>query len=336
MFAIKNKKVHLSIYRSATRLKIGGFFVFFFLFFQVVAAAPGVPLLLHHQGRLLDASGNLLGGSSGTNYCFRFSLYDDAIVGGPDTRLWPSVTPSTMTVEVTSGILSVNIGDIAAGGNLLDIDFNATDELYLNVEVADSIAGSCAGVSVFETLGPRYRVTASGYAINSKTVGGFTPSQTATGNEVPVLTSGTLILGSASAGLRSQGTNALILQSGVTGDLQFFSSLNRMTAAGNLILNGSVTTAGLTLSAGGSVVTNGAGSLTIGNGSLTSLIVSTDGTGDSEVVLPNGAIASNEILLCCRRNNKRWSYSHWYRRSYTRYTTHCFRYDRSNCFKLWS
>ncbi len=56
-------------------------------------AVAGVAKYLSYQGRLTDTSGNPLGGA-GTNYCFRFSIYEDATVGAPDTKDWPSGTRS--------------------------------------------------------------------------------------------------------------------------------------------------------------------------------------------------------------------------------------------------
>ncbi len=208
-----------------------------------VRAAAGVPRILNHQGRLFDAAGNLLGGA-GTAYCFRFSLYDDATVGGGDVKLWPAATSSVMTVTVRNGVFSVGVGDVAAGGDALDFNFQDNDAAYLQTEVATKAGTTCApgdGAEVFETLNPRQRVMAAGFAINAATVGGFTPSQVASGSGIPVLSSGNLTLAGTNPQFNATSTNTLTLQGGTgTGNIQFFGAANFLTSTGTLTLAGTL------------------------------------------------------------------------------------------------
>ncbi|MFA6522350.1 MAG: hypothetical protein WCT24_02030, partial [Patescibacteria group bacterium] len=206
-------------------------------------AATGVPEIINHQGRLLNSSGTLLTGS----YCFQFSLYSAASGG---TKLWPAGTPSTMTVAVTNGVFSVGIGDTSAGGDTLDYNFNDSDTVYLNIDVASQVSGSCVGAS-FETLAPRHRIFSAPYALNVNTVGGYSPAQSASGNQIPVLTSDDLVLGGVDPQINATAANVLLLQGGAgTGDVQFFSSLNKLTSSGALTVAGTVTSGGLSISAG--------------------------------------------------------------------------------------
>ena len=105
------------------------FFGVDFLFPPVPAfAVSGAPKILSYQGRLMDSSGNLLGGSSGTTYYFKFSIWDNATVGSGN-QLWPSSGPTSFAATVTSGVFNVNIGDTANGyPDLLDYNFNTNQE----------------------------------------------------------------------------------------------------------------------------------------------------------------------------------------------------------------
>ncbi|HTY39930.1 MAG TPA: hypothetical protein VMC43_02475, partial [Candidatus Paceibacterota bacterium] len=207
--------------------------------------ASGVSKIINYQGRLYDSNGNLVGGA-GTTYCFRFSIYD-APTGG--TKLWPSGTPAEMTTTVRLGVFNLGVGDTAQGGDPLTYDFQSNDTTYLNIDVATS-SGSC---STFQTLLPRQRITASGYAINAGTVGGYAASQIASGDEIPVLSSGNLTLGGVNPQINATGTNTLTLQGGTgTGAIQFFNSSNYVSAtgsaafAGNFVISGTTGLQGLT------------------------------------------------------------------------------------------
>ncbi|MEK9183945.1 MAG: hypothetical protein AAB890_02635, partial [Patescibacteria group bacterium] len=97
-----------------------------------------------------------------------------------------------MTVNVKNGVYNTGIGDINNGGDALTYNFEDNDSIYLNIELADSISGSCASVTSFENLSPRHPIYSSGYAINASTLRGFIPSQTPVGSNIPVLSSGSL------------------------------------------------------------------------------------------------------------------------------------------------
>ncbi|MBI2063252.1 MAG: hypothetical protein HYT61_03410 [Candidatus Yanofskybacteria bacterium] len=132
--------------------------VFSFTFFAWHSSAA-VPQILSFQGRLADASGNLLGGN-GTNFYFKFEIHSTAT---GDNELWSS-GGTAITIKVTQGVFNTLLGDTSASYSALNLDFDS-QTYYLEVQVSDDNVD-------FETLSPRQRIVASGFAVNAETVHG--------------------------------------------------------------------------------------------------------------------------------------------------------------------
>ena len=144
---------------QATATILLGIFIFSLLSLAYSDAQAAVPRILAFQGRLTNGSGSLLGGAAGTNYYFKFAIYN-ATSGG--TKLWPSGTIPTITSKVTQGVFNVLLGDTSAGFSALDIDFDSQN-YYLEVQVSEDN-------NTFETLTPRQRIVASGFAIKLRLI----------------------------------------------------------------------------------------------------------------------------------------------------------------------
>lgn len=164
------KRGIFAILKSSNLLNFLTFFILISFSFGVsgfieASAAPGVPRIVNYQGRLANSSGSLLGGASGTPYFFKFSIWSTSLPESGN-KLWPSGDPGTSSSTVIDGVFNVSIGDTANGyPDELDYDFYTSSDSFLQVEV------SADGFS-FETLSPRQRIGASGFALNANTLSG--------------------------------------------------------------------------------------------------------------------------------------------------------------------
>ena len=137
--------------------------IFWSLVSPVYAA---VPHIVNYQGRLEDSTGNVLGGALGTDFTFHFSIWNTSSTGG-GSMLWPgSGTAATATLPVFNGVFDARLGDATLGFPVLDLNFNTSTVLYLQIEVFN------ATTSLFETLSPRQAIVSAGFAINADTVSG--------------------------------------------------------------------------------------------------------------------------------------------------------------------
>lgn len=243
-------------------------------------AAAGVASVLSYEGRLMDASGNPLGGT-GTQYCFRFSIYD-APTGG--TKLWPAGTPTNSLATSTDGVFSALIGQ----ADSLTYNFYDSDTVYLNVDV-NTTAVTCGGS--WESLSPRQQIAATGYAQSAENVYSTTLFTDVTNNRVQV-GSGTGGASPKFLGLDVKNTNDYIgLSCTTSGTMWYNSAISKALVCENgtiqAISNSSATTtlAAINANAGtpattGTIVFSNSNGVTFGiNGNTITASVAAGGGG---------------------------------------------------------
>ena len=229
------------------------------IFTKPVMAATGINRTINFQGRLVrNDAGNVGLNVSNTSYSVIFSFYNLASGG---TALWSE----TQTVTTTDGIFRVALGSVTP----IPANFNFNwDGLYLGIKVgADT------------EMTPRITMAAVPFAFNAQQVAGLTVQDSAgsTGS-----TSATLKIGtSGGPGITpitvDLGTNNLTFSTTGTTTLTLPTSGTLVTTTlGSDIAGNSkniTALAGITINAAGAINSAGAGALSIGTATTTSLVM---------------------------------------------------------------
>lgn len=133
------------------------------------ANTVGTPLLLNYEGYLTDSSNNPLGGTTGTEYCFHFSIYNAASGGA---KLWPpAATPSVTAATATDGVFTAVLGASDAFASTT-FDFSTASVAYLDVAVNTTTGPTCTSGGSYQELSPRQQILSSGYALTANNVTG--------------------------------------------------------------------------------------------------------------------------------------------------------------------
>jgi hypothetical protein len=133
----------------------------------LISTVPGLaqsgPDTMNFQGRLLDNSGNPLGG---VTRCMRFRMCSDS---GCTTQVWPGSGYEYHAVTTESGTYKAGLFTVALGSNwdILPTLLYDYDTLYLEIGVADET--TCPGTN-WTLLTPRSQLRANAYAQRARRV----------------------------------------------------------------------------------------------------------------------------------------------------------------------
>lgn len=224
-----------------------------------VHAAQTIPYKINFQGRLTDASGNI---KPDGKYNMRLRLYTAASSGTnvwQADRIYNTSSPTDYRVQVTNGLFSIQLGDVASGvandPALSPSLFSSGTYLYLEVELPTTGTATC-NISSCQTwtegpMTPRSPLGSSAYAFNADTVDGidgaslarndasntFGSSVTNTFNGRTVIGNTATVTNNSMLGFNIAGTSgAYTLQAAGTGT--YFYSDGTMTRIG-MVANGS-------------------------------------------------------------------------------------------------
>ncbi|HNT29540.1 MAG TPA: hypothetical protein PKL83_01135, partial [bacterium] len=152
-------------------------------FALLAQAQAAITNRINYQGRLADSNGNLLGGSTGAQYCFRFAFYDDEVIGGADTKIWPDDAnyETHDGVTVTNGVFNLQVGEfnsLAESNWLSDQGWDDRgSDVWVQVWVG---ANGCTGM---EQLSPRQQITSVGMAQEADRLDGYEADEFAVRDE---------------------------------------------------------------------------------------------------------------------------------------------------------
>lgn len=244
---------------------------------QNASAAQGINKTLNFQGRLLRATGGVVPDG---HYNVQFKIYEGGTgtaAGNPDGTLkWTETyinNGANDGIEVTNGLISVNLGNKTPFGTSVDWD---QDTLFLSINVAGLAAtcttfgsGTCAADG--EML-PMKRLTSTPYAMNAGAVNGKTAAnfvQLAQGvqNDASTNTSSIFINKVGSGNLiQLQNASEDIFTVNQAGDLTFGSSSDHTISIAESTADDDGQQLSVRAGAGGSGTGSNGGSLSLQGG----------------------------------------------------------------------
>lgn len=168
-------------------------------------ALTTVPTKMNFQGRITDASGNIL--ANGT-YNMKFRIYNAASAG---TLQWNEdrLVSATQGVTVTNGQFSVQLGSVSS----LPASIFTSNTLYFEVELPTPATATSSSPSWTEgAMTPRNQLSTSAYAYNAETLDGLDSAQFARSDANNTLTgTQTVNVASSSAFAIQNGSSSNVL-----------------------------------------------------------------------------------------------------------------------------
>jgi hypothetical protein len=131
-----------------------------------VSLAQSGPDTMNFQGRLLDSSGNPLGGEA---HCMRFRICLDGDCAEP---LWPNGDYEYHLVTTEGGTYKDGLFNVALGNKapIVPTLFYGFDDLFLEIGVSEADSGCDGAGEEYAVMMPRSQLRAHGYAQRSRRV----------------------------------------------------------------------------------------------------------------------------------------------------------------------